>query len=242
MSLILDALKKADQERREREQAPNLDSPQVERSSKKSRWPLILFVCLIIVAVTTTIILFQKPSLAKPNSASQSESSADYTAPPKAPSLNSEQERLSDLRKKYQAAQNNKRPNSESAKKNTQVEDLYSEDPESPPKPEREIAVAQQSEPSPPSETRPSLNPFERVKSVKQLPYSIQEKLPSLMYEEHHFSNTGRSSIKINGRTLRENASLNGIKLISIHAEGSIFSYQGQEFRLPARNSWINLN
>lgn len=250
MSLILDALKKADQERRERDQAPSLDSAPSASPSKRSYRPLIAAAVAILVLAALFYFFFAKPETSN-NSTELPVNAASENNPQPSPDVSearAEQERLSELRKKYQEAQNKKKrvdtPSANPAQ-SSEVDELYSQaerqdNPKSEATPTANVESAGANEIQRPVPV--VLSKFEQAKTIKQLSFSVQEKIPSLMYEEHSFSRAGRSSIKINGRVLRENATFSGIKLVSIHEQGAIFSYQDQEFKLPAMNSWINLN
>ncbi|MEM1113857.1 MAG: general secretion pathway protein GspB [Pseudomonadota bacterium] len=70
-----------------------------------------------------------------------------------------------------------------------------------------------------------------------------KDAIPTLMYSRHNFGgDSGRSTIVINGKTLRAGAQvLPGIRLEEILPDSAVFSFRGEQFRLAALNSWVNL-
>ena len=62
------------------------------------------------------------------------------------------------------------------------------------------------------------------------------------MYLRHDYSgDPARSSVHINGKTLRAGGSVGGVKVVEILPDSVVLEYKGSRFRLRALNSWVNL-
>jgi general secretion pathway protein B len=70
-----------------------------------------------------------------------------------------------------------------------------------------------------------------------------KDQIPSVMYSVHNYSGrVGESTVVLNGRSIGEGADLSGgIKVLEILPDSTVFEFQGEQFRLRALNSWINL-
>lgn len=80
----------------------------------------------------------------------------------------------------------------------------------------------------------------EYVQPVTELPQSIQGKIPAMSYAGHVYSdNPQRRSVLINGRKLREGHVVEGdLVLEEIRLGYSVFSIEGQRFRLEMLRNW----
>ena len=78
---------------------------------------------------------------------------------------------------------------------------------------------------------------------IQDLSQQRKNAIPTLMYSIHNYSaKPGQSSVMINGKSLRAGANVGkGVKLEEILPESIVLSHQGQQFRLRALNSWVNL-
>jgi len=63
-----------------------------------------------------------------------------------------------------------------------------------------------------------------------------------LMYLQHDYSgDSARSTVIINGKTLRAGGSVGGLKVEEILPDSVVLEFKGTRFRLRALNSWVNL-
>ena len=78
---------------------------------------------------------------------------------------------------------------------------------------------------------------------IQDLSQQRKNAIPTLMYSIHNYSGkSGQSSVMINGKSLRAGANVGkGVKLEEILPESIVLSHQGEQFRLRALNSWVNL-
>ncbi len=70
-----------------------------------------------------------------------------------------------------------------------------------------------------------------------------KNQIPTLMYSRHDYSSDSKaSSVTINGKTLRSGGNVGGgVRVVEILPDSVVLSHQGEEFRLRALNSWVNL-
>jgi general secretion pathway protein B len=69
----------------------------------------------------------------------------------------------------------------------------------------------------------------------------FRDRVPTLMYLRHDFANDGTAAVVINGESLRAGQRVDGVLVREILPDSVILRFDGQEFRLRALNSWINL-
>ncbi|HEX4974636.1 MAG TPA: general secretion pathway protein GspB [Pseudomonadales bacterium] len=103
---------------------------------------------------------------------------------------------------------------------------------------------------SPPETAPPKQLPTASVASKKpakpvaisELPPSVQRQIPTLNYASHWFDKTAhKSTVLINNLSLKEGASMgNGIIIKSITATGTVFDFNGWLFYLPMLENWPN--
>jgi hypothetical protein len=80
------------------------------------------------------------------------------------------------------------------------------------------------------------------VPLLSSLSQQTKDGIPTLMYQRHDYSgDPARSSVVINGKTLRAGASAGGIKVEEILPDSVVLEVKGVRFRLRALNSWVNL-
>jgi general secretion pathway protein B len=78
---------------------------------------------------------------------------------------------------------------------------------------------------------------------LSTLSQQVKNDIPTMFYSAHDYSsNSGQSSVVINGKTLRVGGSIaGGVKLDEILSDSIVLSHRGTQFRLRALNSWVNL-
>lgn len=79
---------------------------------------------------------------------------------------------------------------------------------------------------------------------VAALSQPKKDSIPTLIYDRHDYNSAapGRSSVVINGKTLRKGGTAaRGVKVDEILSDSVVLKHQGGQFRLRALNSWVNL-
>lgn len=89
--------------------------------------------------------------------------------------------------------------------------------------------------------TAPATQSTSSIKDIKAMPKPFQESVPTIFYSQHNFPIEGEPSVILNKNTLVEGESLeNGIFVHAILEDKVILIKDNQYFSLQARNSWIN--
>jgi general secretion pathway protein B len=70
-----------------------------------------------------------------------------------------------------------------------------------------------------------------------------KDAIPSILYRHHDYSsNASQSSVVLNGKTVKVGQAVTGgIRLDEILPDSIVLSHNGEQFRLRALNSWVNL-
>ncbi|GAB5414900.1 MAG: hypothetical protein Cons2KO_25030 [Congregibacter sp.] len=76
---------------------------------------------------------------------------------------------------------------------------------------------------------------------LDDLSQQFRDSVPTLMYLRHDFSSSDRSSVLINGQSLRPGQRTRGVEVREILADSIILRFAGKDFRLRALNRWVNL-
>lgn len=77
---------------------------------------------------------------------------------------------------------------------------------------------------------------------LDSLSKQYRDRVPTLMYLRHDYaSGTGSSTVIINGETLRAGQRTSAVEVVEILADSVILRFDSKEFRLRALNSWVNL-
>ena len=79
------------------------------------------------------------------------------------------------------------------------------------------------------------------VPMLDSLSQQTKDQIPSLIYSDHDYQELGESRVLMNGQTVRENQRVGPFVLVEILPDSAILRWRDVEFRLRARNSWINL-
>lgn len=79
------------------------------------------------------------------------------------------------------------------------------------------------------------------IGSIRDLPFSAQQKIPSIMYTDHQYTGT-RKSVEINSKKYQENSRIGSdLTIEKILQDGVIMRYKKYKFKMSAYNNWINL-
>lgn len=279
MSFILDALKRADQERRQEPLTVTFDSGselhQEEPFVRRNLGPIIAagFVLALVLALAgyfgvqawrvppsptdqASVAITRSPaetptptpkasvsagSAAVEPLSTKNEASAPETATSRAPASElPSPEPLAEIDNLYTSKEPTDNPNQA-------VEQLYLE-PAPQPTPTHAQASNETLSPATSSTSRPPIpaglpEPAPAaMDQIRDLPWSLQQKIPSISYSRHSYNESGQSIVVINGEQRRAGQQLaNNLKLEEILADGVVLSFEGRRFKLPALSSWVNM-
>jgi|GEM_PF-3263489 len=272
MSLILDALKKAENERNGEPETPSIPVHHSDTTlDKKKHRVAFLFLFLAIVFVSTMLYFFifsaknseensielveiENDSYNLPLSSSSgagagksSQSVPEFTAS-NTPNVS----KVTNLESSPTLEKETKQPSAPIPSKNrivattknsAEIEKLYAnnteiQDLDRSSNIEEEKIETQSAQPTKDSN---SLAHYDSVKHIKELTFSAQESIRTLIYSEHAFSENSNRFVVINGKKIREGEQVNTtIKLDKILKDGALFTFDGTQFKMRAMNSWLN--
>lgn len=229
MSLILDALNRADQERSVENSAPNLQSAYASHSPQRHpirRW--IIEAVIIIAAIAVGIYGFQQ--LPTPNH-------PDTTARPATPAPAVPSAADSAPARPTAAS----KPPPVAATDNRSIDALYQQPLDNQPPPASTAPAA--SKPAPaaqqPVDTTQAI--LASIPLLTQQSLRLQRAIPSIEYSMHVFAEQG-GFVVLNGKRLRVGDQLAPqLRVIAILKNSLVLDYNSRQFRLMALNSWISL-
>lgn len=73
------------------------------------------------------------------------------------------------------------------------------------------------------------------------LSQQFRNRVPTLMYLRHDYAGSGSSEVVLNGETLRRGQRTGSVQVVEILPDSVLLRFDGEEFRLRALNSWVNL-
>ncbi|MGD8175412.1 general secretion pathway protein GspB [Marinimicrobium sp. ARAG 43.8] len=290
MSMILDALKQAEQERRQREQPahsesgpnnepgkredttppspampsshrpPSDDAPPRRPAQKTGKLPLLLGAVTVALIGGGLALWAPRPESTaptpKPNaegmksptetvapepiepSPAPQETARQETGPQETVSQETVAQETSPQAPAVDVAELYRSPQSDDAAAALYQQagaEASSEEPLEEPEEERVTepdAVAQE-EPPPPVPTMPT---------IRDLSWGLQQRIPTLNYQAHDYRENGQSRVRINHREHRVGDQLApGLRIEGIEEDGAVLSFEGETFKLPALNSWVNM-
>ncbi len=248
MSLILDALNRAERERREERQKPDiLAAPVAETDSKRPVWRWVVEAGVLFVAIAA---LFYSQFYLPQNPPDQAaiapttDPLAEMQSPDKAvtqpPEIAVAKEAGQPPLKESAAADSPRyRP-----PQRQQIASLYQQPIEKP-----RTANQQADKSAPAVATKPQFPALEasfilqQTPLLTELPQRFQNSVPSIDYSMHVYSaEEGGGFVKLNGDIRKAGAQVGpDIRVIEILEDSVVLVYQGRQFRLLALNSWVNL-
>lgn len=246
MSLILDALNRADQERTEENHTPNLHAshgPAPETANPVRRW-------IIEGAIVSLAVGVFAYSLWSGDKAPEASAQIEFVAVPAIPTP---AEGVPPAPQQTVAATPIKKTETEKAIVKTVVEKSAA--------PETSAAITSLYK-QPAAEKKASAPVISKAPIVKeqdidntrfilqQIPLiterssRFQRSIPNIDYAVHVFSKKdGAGFVKLNGNIMRIGAQVvPGLRLIAILNDSIVLDLKGVQFRLPALNSWVNYN
>lgn len=76
---------------------------------------------------------------------------------------------------------------------------------------------------------------------LETLSQQIKDDIPSLIYGEHRYDSAGSSSVTLNGKTVKERQRVGAFTVIEILPDSVVLRWRETQFRVRARNSWVNM-
>jgi len=76
---------------------------------------------------------------------------------------------------------------------------------------------------------------------LETLSQQTKDQIPSLIYSEHNYSANGRSEVVLNGQSLTDRQRVGPFTVVEILPDSVILRWRETQFRVRARNSWINM-
>lgn len=250
MSLLLDALNKADQERKRNEATPGINSNHDQRDDQDPRNNSILLIVAIVIGLL--ILLAAIYWLGQRSTATQvSTASAPVTATSSTPKITTHTANKKSVVSGETTSVEANTTTTETDTSDETVASLYQNThvPESNAavtiSPPGETPAQPANEPAPvsaPDIAAPvSITQFANLPEIHDLPNNILEKIPSLGYSEHNYNANG-ASVKINGEIKHVNDQLpSGIVIDKILQDGMILHIDNYSFKMRAMNSWVNM-
>lgn len=265
MSLILDALNRADQERKEENHIPSLqtvhgsgepDKPSLRQRLHLERWLILLVVAYLAYDFSRDSekeAVVQEPALAHaqntsdaPQSIAEAAQAAESTALAAKvvePLAVPEEPVVETAPAQPQSGQQRRTPA-------PAVESLYTEPRPVPPQPGTTPSNAGDTVPQAPEPVQDTPQvpqtgrelAFNLVLEVTDLDKEFRRQIPTLKYSNHQPANNPVDSRVVLNKTVYKEGDqvAPGLVLRQISPEGIVLEFQGTKFKLPAYNSWIN--
>ena len=83
---------------------------------------------------------------------------------------------------------------------------------------------------------------IQNVSDLRQLPWSVQQEIPSIIYSQHNFTGDGTSNVVLNGQPRRKGNQVGGqLSLEEIYVDGVLLRFREHRFKLRALNNWVNM-
>jgi general secretion pathway protein B len=258
LSYILDALKKAEKERRHGTVPDPLSIQDVPAIGQRKRllWPYFLLAAVLVNAAlfawwlvplqhkkaggASQQTVVQQNTSKTPGSFQSGSHIPTATAPPSGSATASQPRAESKGKVSSQKSDTTDgkpiaKP-SPAAQQNQQTQAKAEPQKKSTPEP-APSGKTKDSDNTPPAEPQPATHAStgsQTVVQLSELPLSVQKSLPAFSITAHLFSPDPTSRMaKVNGKMMREGQELSaGLKLDEITADGVVFSYQNHRFRI----------
>ncbi|WP_101758624.1 general secretion pathway protein GspB [Oceanicoccus sp. KOV_DT_Chl] len=246
MSLILDALNRADQERSEENNQINLHASHIPATAAHNpvrRW--VIEAVLVTVAVAALVYSQWPQPIASPVIDDQAVPINNQASLPNPVTIIQEPSVPPISAKKTAAVSKNLSATTEAdPKKERVVTAKISAE-------QKTIASLYQQQANPivtPSAAKKVAKPIDNTQSIlqqipllAQLSTRFQQTLPSMEYSVHMHAEGGKGFVTINGEMRKTGAIIEpGIRVIAILPDSVVLEFNNRQFRLPALNSWVN--
>lgn len=266
MSLILDALNKADRERQANENPPGIHTVHDVQEFKpgKPAWLYLAIITFALIVVALLVFWLTReqpappaPATPAPAPVEQPKKSTSIPGLPKPVLVEKEKpatvnkSAINELYKQQVEAANNPEPQNQAPTTNASKTQTATANTGARQNADEHAAQAvardevrkKASPPAAPPPAMDRLSHYPEVGSIGDMPWTIINQMPSLNYSTHTYTNGGeRKQIVINNQAKGEGESLaEGIRIEKILKDGAILEYQGHKFKLIALNSWVNI-
>jgi general secretion pathway protein B len=239
MSLLLDALNKADQERKRNEATPGINSNHGHTGDHSNR---TLSIAVIAAALIGFIILLaaiywlgQRSSTAAPVAPATHTSAA-----PLASQAHNTSQSFHN-KPSTAAAPAPENSSQEAIKPEDDVASLYAQNTAPVPTATVPTTTSNTGNTEAPLSVPTSITQFANLPDLHDLPSQILVKIPSLNYSEHNYNNIG-GNVKINGEIKHINDQIApGLVIDKILEDGMILHLDNYSFKMRALNSWVNM-
>lgn len=255
MSLILDALHRADQERSNEASGPKLQPSQSPSEQQPKPWRRWLLEVIVISLIGVGIFYSQSnteqlrnlnnitgngataPAILHPQPAVTPASKIPLARPPR-------NAHTTEITTNTLESNTNSKEELAATRKNSDpaITALYKQ-------PAKKLSIIDSSEHKPLPNTvekklLSSQQILQKIPLLSQFSTNFQASVPSINYSVHVFSaNENTGFIKLNGITRKVGAEVSpGLKVIAILKDSVVLDYRGKQFRLLALNSWVNFN
>jgi len=248
MSLLLDALNKADQERKRNEATPGIDSNHeniIDHSARNKSLVIAALAIGFVILLAAIYWLGQRSATTTPiatatnPSAKTAKSQQHASMAAKSSVANVSQESISSTANSDTSEDSVASLYQQNAQAQNSNATLTISPPQtdSPATPTTEpVTTTEQTTAAPTSITQ-----FANLPDLHDLPSQVLEKIPSLNYSEHNYNSNG-GSVKINGNIQHPNDQLaGGVVIDKILEDGMILHVGNYAFKMHALNSWINM-
>lgn len=266
MSLILDALNRAERERKKTQDIPDLQTvheplPATAAPSSGRNTVFVILGVMVVGLLVVMVYLFARPSeVAPPVMQSTAEPGAQPVNSPArvspastvnvAPAESGSPHRKPSVTERAAApapgADAASQPDLDALYASARAEDkpkdpvtsLYAETPEikSPAVTRNETVAA-----LPPVAVR-NYDSLINIPDIGDLPWGFRQEIPSINYIRHNFDVGGSSSVVINSKAHYAGSNLApDLVLEEIYVDGAIFQFKQIKFKLRALNSWVNM-
>ena len=257
MSLILDALNRADQERSEDAFSSTLhsDSATKQNTTHSIRQRILeITVVLLLVAVSYFFLrdYYQSnnreiSSISKTEATTKQQASSTEAIPTQPePKIKQEisqplnQEKKSNpIVKKFISGE---KDSFSSTKESPAINALYKQTKQQIISASTKVSSIKQKELIPPisNRTRDSQSILQSIPLLSEFSTRFQRSIPSIDYSVHVYAENG-GFVKINGNKFRVGGKINSkLRVIAILKDSLVLDFQGKQFRLMALNSWVN--
>ena len=245
MSLILDALNRADQERTEENHIPNLHAnhgPAPETSRPVRRWIIeAAIVCLALAFFAYSQWSDNSKASAQTESVAVSPIPTSAAGVPPAPQQTVAAASIKEAEPKKTLVQMPiEKP--AAAETSAAITSLYKQ-----PATENKATASTISKPAivkVEEDVDNTLFILQQIPLITERSSRFQRSIPNIDYAVHAYSKEdGAGFVKLNGNIMRVGAQVvPGLRLIAILNDSIVLDLKGVQFRLPALNSWINYN
>lgn len=249
MSLILDALSRAERDKRAgKSAAPDiLSQQQLPAEPAALRWPAILMACGVMALIAVSSYwLWQgsEPALPSVPVAATTESDVVAAKPQSAsrptlmtPTIASAPVPAPEVAALYaESTRQIEQPEMDSVARAKQPEGSTSVSSTPPASIDVERVLRKVRNAYPQGEV--AEHPVPLLDTLSQ---QFRDSVPTLMYMHHDYNPSGGSSVLLNGLTLGRGQRTRGVEVLEVLTDSVVLRFEGTEFRLRSLNSWVNL-